>query len=94
MDVRGVLRRARLPLVASLFLALLGGPAVAPPAPAPVPVVAQAASSSVAAFDETPDVPAVSTPVAVPAPAFAAVPQLSGLVGGPAAAPRAPPVRA
>ncbi len=55
MDVRGVLRRLRLPLVASLFLALAGGPgavtAIAEPLPAPA-VVVSAASATVAEVAE------------------------------------------
>ncbi|WP_306212372.1 hypothetical protein [Actinoplanes sp. RD1] len=111
MDVRGVLRRVRVPLVASLFFALAGGPVAAPAvhapalvvsqaAHAPVSVVSQAAASSVVAVPASP-APALVVAEDEPATVFRspvlplwANPQLSGLVGGSAAAPRAPPARA
>jgi hypothetical protein len=99
-----VLRRIRLPLVVSLFLAaLLGGPAASPvgealPVPATVTTVAAPAVSAPLA-EETrlavaaPVAPPVSSAVA-PQPVIGFSPALTGQVRAAVAAPRAPPVTA
>ncbi|MFI7603352.1 hypothetical protein [Actinoplanes sp. NPDC049681] len=107
MDVRGVLRRTRLPLVASLFLALLGGAAVtaAPVEPAPVSVTATVAAAEItpAPASEPPSFllatapaagPAVALDAAVPLAATAPITLLAGQVSGFATGSRAPPTTA
>jgi hypothetical protein len=102
VDVRAVFRRARLPLVASLFLAaLLGAPAVAAtpaldPLPARVTVLAAAAPTSTTATE-----PTAAEPAPAPAPAadtttvaYPAARVLLDRSGTAAGAPRAPPFSA
>lgn len=107
VDVRGVLRRTRLSLVTSLFLALLGGAAVTATAVDPVPVSVTAA---VAASEITPAPaaeassflpatapatgPVVNLPLAAAAGAPARVVRLTGQVSGFATGSRAPPTTA
>lgn len=100
--MKGVVRRTRLPLVVSLFLAaLLGTPTATGPAtdPLPVPVTAAAAAAPAAAaptpvlVEET-----VAEPPAAPAaparPVLLAAPLLTDQVNAAAAAPRGPPATA
>jgi hypothetical protein len=97
--MRGVLRRTRLPLVVSLFLAaLLGAPTAAGPVidPLPAPVTAAAAAAPVApapaqpAPEETVAEPPVTS--AAPAgPVRLAAPLLTDQVSTAATAPRGPP---
>jgi hypothetical protein len=99
--VRSVLRRTRLPLVVSLFLAaLLGGPAAAPvgdalPVPATVTTVAAPAVSAPLAEKPRAVVPAPVAPPVVPAfapePVVSTTPSLADQVRVAATAPRAPP---
>ena len=106
--MRSVLRRTRLPLVVSLFLAaLLGGPTATPvgealPVPATVTTVAAPAVSAplaeetraaVAAHAAAPVAPPVS-PAAAPQPVIGLFPVLTNQVRAAVAAPRAPPVTA
>jgi hypothetical protein len=97
--MRSVLRRARLPLVVSLFLAaLLGAPTsagpIGDPLPAPVTaaaVAAPATQTSVQAVTE----PTVAEPAAAPpapaGPVLIAAPLLTEQINTAAAAPRGPP---
>lgn len=97
--MKGVVRRTRLPLVVSLFLAaLLGTPTAAGPAtdPLPVPVTAAVAAAPVATapapvlVEETVAEP--PAPPAAPAqPVLVAASVLTDQVGTAAAAPRGPP---
>jgi hypothetical protein len=100
--MKGVLRRTRLPLVVSLFLAaLLGAPTAAGPVLDPLPVPATAAAAATQAAPATaPAVPeeiVAQPPIAPAAPAqpvsFAA-PLLTDQVSTAAAAPRGPPATA
>ncbi|MEV4642815.1 hypothetical protein AB0J80_36285 [Actinoplanes sp. NPDC049548] len=104
VDVRGVLRRTRLSLVASLFVALLGGAGATVSAvePAPVPVVSSVvAPTAVAPVTHTasaplpPDAPtARPATVAVPPLPATAPARLTSQVSGFAGGPRAPPTTA
>lgn len=101
MDVLRVLRRTRLPLVVSLFLAaLLGAPTAGPatgsrPVPASASVVAPpvaAAPEPVVAAETTPEPPAV--PELPARPVRLAAPLLTDQVSTAATAPRGPPTTA
>jgi len=103
VDVQAVLRRSRLPFVASLFLAaLLGAPTVAGPVldplPAPVAVLAAAPVTSSTAAEPVAAEPALPPP-AVPVddlstPSFPGARVLADQASAAAAAPRAPPFSA
>jgi hypothetical protein len=100
--MRGVLRRTRLPLVVSLFLAaLLGAPTAAGPVtdPLPVPITAAAAAAPAASAPDQVVVETISTqPPVVPAapagPVLVATPLLIDQVSTAATAPRGPPTTA
>ena len=97
--MRGVLRRTRLPLVVSLFLAaLLGAPSAAGPVtdPLPVPVTAAAVAAPATSATASAVVETITTepPVAPAAPAQPvrlAAPLLTDQVSTAATAPRGPP---
>ncbi|MGW4943023.1 hypothetical protein ACWEOZ_15740 [Actinoplanes sp. NPDC004185] len=96
--MRSVLRRARLPLVVSLFLAaLLGAPTAAGPVtdPLPAPVMAAAAAAPAApAPAPLPEEIVTDPPAAATAPAGPvrlAAPLLTDQVSTAATAPRGPP---
>lgn len=104
MDVRAVLRRSRLPFVASLFLAaLLGAPTMAGPTldplPAPVAVFAAAPATNTTAAEPVAAEPALPLPPAapaddLPAPSLPDARVLADQASTAAAAPRAPPFSA
>ena len=99
--MKGVLRRTRLPLVVSLFLAaLLGAPTAAGPVTGPLPVPAAAASAARATPTATAvaAVEIVTSPPAAPAapagPVLIAAPLLADQVSTTAGGPRGPPATA
>ena len=101
VDMRSVLRRARLPLVVSLFLAaLLGAPTAGPATdPLPVPVTAAAAAAPEAPAPAPVVVETISTePAAAPAtpaqPVRLATLPLTDQVSTAATGPRGPPATA
>lgn len=109
MDVKAALRRTRLPLAASLFLAaLLGAPTivgpVSVPSPSPVAVLAAAPSTVTTTAPSTAARPAITEPATplppavvaddAPAVGYPGVRILADQVGAAASVPRAPPLSA
>ncbi len=100
VDVKGALRRTRLPLVVSLFLAaLLGAPTATGPVTDPLPVPVAAAAAPVTAAPAPVVVEQIiaeppALPVAPSQPVRPTAPLLTDQVSTTATAPRGPPLTA